>query len=251
MIYKNERIDDLQIKNCKIIQKTDGFCFGIDAVLLSNFVKYKKGDKIADFGTGTGIIPILLRAKAEISKIYAIEIQKEIADMARRSIELNNFENEIEVLNINLKDSLKYIDKNSLDIITTNPPYMPKEKLLSTSETIKISRNEVYCNIEDIMEIGSYLLKSNGKMYMVHRPSRLADILYYARKYKLEPKTMQMIYPKLKKPANLVLIQFTKHAKPELKMLEPLYIHKDDGSYCNEINEIYSRDYLQLDEDNI
>lgn len=244
MIYENERIDDLQIKNCKIIQKKDGFCFGIDAVLLANFVKYKKGDKLADLGTGTGIIPIIIRAKSDISKIYAIEIQEQIADMARRSIKLNNFEDKIEVLNINLKDSLSYIEKQSLDIITTNPPYMPKDKLLSTNDIMKISRNEIYCNICDIMKVSSQLLKPNGKMYMVHRPSRLCDIFVQARKYNLEPKIMQMVYPKIKKPSNMVLFQFTKNAKPEIKMLKPLYIHKEDGSYYDEINDIYAKQFL-------
>lgn len=244
MVYQNERIDDLQIKDYKIIQNIQGFCFGIDAVLLANFVKYKKGDKIADLGTGTAIIPILISAKSDITKIYAIEIQEKIADMARRSVELNNLQDKIEVLNINLKDSLNHIERHSLDIITTNPPYMPSEKLLSTNDMMKISRNEIYCNISDIMKISSDLLKSNGKMYMVHRPSRLCDIFVEARKNHLEPKLMQMIHPKLGKAPNLVLLQFTKNAKAEIKLLEPLYVHKQDGSYYDDIHKIYSKDFL-------
>ena len=141
MILEDETLDDLQIKNCKIIQKKSGFKFGIDAVLLANFVKCKKNVTVVDLGTGTGIIPILLKAKSNIGKIYAIEIQEHIADMARRSVELNNFQDHIEVLNINLKDSLDFITKNSIDIITRNPHYMHKEKLLCGNESIMISRN--------------------------------------------------------------------------------------------------------------
>ena len=150
MILEDETLDDLQIKNCKIIQKKSGFKFGIDAVLLANFVKYKKNDTVADLGTGTGIIPILLKAKSNIGKVYAIEIQEHIADMARRSVELNNFQGDIEILNINLKDSLDFIPRHSIDIITSNPPYMPKEKLLSGNESMMISRNEIFCDIADI-----------------------------------------------------------------------------------------------------
>ena len=248
MLLEGERIDDLQVKDYKIIQNTNGFCFGIDAVLLANFVKYKKNDVIADFGTGTGIIPILISAKSDIKKIYAIEIQKQIADMAKRSIKLNNLEDKIEVLNINLTQSLQYIEKNSVDIVTSNPPYMPKDKLLSTNEMMKISRNEIYCTLSDIMKISSDLLKPNGKMYMVHRPSRLCDIFVEARKNKLEPKTLQLIHPKINKPANLALIQFTKNSKPELKMLDDIYVHNDDGSYTSSINTIYSKEFLDIDE---
>lgn len=247
MILDDELIDDLQIKGCKIIQKKQGFKFGIDAVLLANFVKYKKGDVVADLGTGTGIIPILIRAKSTVSKIFAIEIQEHIANMAKRSIELNKFENEIEVLNIDLKEALSHIPKHSIDIITTNPPYMPKEKLLSTNDTMMISRNEIHCDITDIMRVTSDLLKPNGKMYMIHRPSRLGDILYYSRKHNLEVKEMQMVYPNNTKPANLVLLKFVKNARPELKMLSPLYVHKQDLSYTQDIKDIYDKKELELE----
>ena len=141
MILEDEIVDELQIKDYKIIQKKNGFKFGIDSVLLTNFVKYKKNAKIADIGTGTAIIPILLCAKDDIEKIYAIEIQETIANMAKRSVDMNNLNEKIEVLNINLKDASQYLEKNSLDIITTNPPYMPNSKLLSSNDMMMISRN--------------------------------------------------------------------------------------------------------------
>lgn len=250
MILEDEVVDDLQIRNCKIIQKKCGFKFGIDAVLLANFVKSKKNAKVVDMGTGTGIIPILMNAKSDVRKIYAIEIQEKIADMARRSVQMNSYEDKIEVMNINLKDATKHIEKNTVDIITSNPPYMPADKLLSTNDMMMISRNEIYCTIADIMEVVGKLLKSNGKMYMVHRPSRLADIFVESRKNNLEPKIMQMIHPSAKKPSNMVLLQFTKNAKPEIKILEPLYVHNEDGSYTQEIEKIYGLKKLEEDNDN-
>ena len=238
MILEDEIIDDLQIKNCKIIQKKSGFKFGIDAVLLANFVKCKKNETLADLGTGTGVIPILVKAKSNIGKIYAIEIQEHIADMAK---------DEIEVVNINLKDSLDFIAKNSIDIITTNPPYMPKEKLLSGNQSMMISRNEIFCNIGDIMKISSELLKSNGKMYMIHRPSRLSDIIYEGRKNNLEVKEMQMIYPSVGKSANMVLLKLVKNAKPEIRMLSPLFVHEVDGRYTQQVQQIYEKKELEAE----
>ena len=247
MILEDETLDDLQIKNCKIIQKKSGFKFGIDAVLLANFVKYKKNDTVTDLGTGTGIIPILLKAKSNIGKVYAIEIQERIADMARRSVELNNFQGDIEILNINLKDSLDFIPRHSIDIITSNPPYMPKEKLLSGNESMMISRNEIFCDIADIMKVSSDLLKSNGKMFMIHRPSRLSDIIYEGRKNKLEVKELQMIYPSVGKSANMILLKFVKNAKPEIRMLTPLIVHQDDGKYTEDVQKIYDKKELEAE----
>ena len=247
MILEDETLDDLQIKNCKIIQKKSGFKFGIDAVLLANFVKCKKNENLADLGTGTGIIPILVKAKSNIGKIYAIEIQKHIADMARRSVELNNFQDDIEILNINLKDTLNFIPKYSIDIITTNPPYMPKEKLLSDNESMMISRNEIFCDIGDIMKVSCDLLKPNGKIYMIHRPSRLSDIIYESRKNNLEVKEMQMIYPSLGKSANMILLKLVKNAKPEIRMLPPLFVHQADGKYTDEVQKIYEKKELEAE----
>ncbi|MBF1050569.1 MAG: tRNA1(Val) (adenine(37)-N6)-methyltransferase [Peptostreptococcaceae bacterium] len=246
MILEDEIVDDLQIKDYKIIQKKNGFKFGIDSVLLTNFVKYKKNAKIADLGTGTAIIPILLCAKADIEKIYAIEIQETIANMAKRSVDMNNLNEKIEVLNINLKDASEYLEKNSLDIITTNPPYMPNSKLLSSNDMMMISRNEIYCTVADIMGVSSKLLKSNAKLYMVHRPSRLSDIIVEGRKNSLELKQMRMVHPSVNKSANMVLLQFTKNAKPEIKIQEPLYIHNNDGSYTEEVKQIYAKKKLDI-----
>jgi len=240
MLKENERIDDLQVNDLKIIQQKDGFCFGIDAVLLSNFVTVKKGHIGADLGTGTGIIPILVAGKSEISSIKAIEIQKEVADMAKRSVELNSMEEKIEILNINLKEALEHIEPNSLNFVTSNPPYMHGQGLTNENEKKKISRHEIHCNLEDVISIASRLLMHNGSFFMVHRPTRLCDILTFGRKYKMEPKMLRFVHPKPSKAPNLVLVKFVKAAKPELKILDPLYVYKEDGTYDDEITRTYS-----------
>ncbi len=240
LLNENERIDDLQINGLKIIQQKDGFCFGIDAVLLSNFVTVKQDYLGVDLGTGTGIIPILVAGKSKVRHIYAVEIQEEVAKMARRSVYMNKLEERIEILNINLKDAPSYIKPHSLDFVTSNPPYMHANGLVNENEKKKISRHEINCDLDDVMRTASKLLKDNGSFFMVHRPIRLCDIFVSARTNKLEPKLMRFVHPKPSKAPNLVLIKFVRSAKPELKILEPLYVHKEDGGYDDEIIRTYS-----------
>lgn len=248
-IKENERIDDLQLKGYKIIQNTDGFCFGMDAVLVANYAKTKKNDIAVDLGTGTCIIPLIINAKNSLQKMYAVEIQKEVADMARRSVEMNGLEEKIEVINTDINSLFEYFSekgiemKNRVDVVVSNPPYMSKsEGLHNETEKKRISRHEVSCDIDDICRTTGALLKHQGKFYLVHRPSRLADIIESLRKYKLEPKEMRFVYPNMKKPANLILIKAVKAAKPELRMKKPLIVYNDDGSYTDEIHEIYGLD---------
>ncbi|MDO5708249.1 MAG: tRNA1(Val) (adenine(37)-N6)-methyltransferase [Andreesenia angusta] len=244
MIKEDERIDDLQLKGYKIIQKKDGFCFGMDAVLVANYLKTKRNDIVVDLGTGTGIIPLIVNAKNDLKKIYAIEIQKEMAEMTERTIKLNRLEDKIEVINIDLKDSLEYLDKNRIDIVVSNPPYMSiGEGLVNETDMKKVSRHEIKCNIDDICRVASALLRHNGHFFMVHRPSRLADIITNLRKYKLEPKEMRFVYPKIERESNLVLIKAIKAARPELRLLKPLIVYNQKGDYTDEIREIYGLDY--------
>ena len=242
-IKKNERIDDLEFKGYKIIQNNDGFCFGIDAVLLSDFAKnIKKNSTVLDLGTGTGILPILLYGKTEAKKIIGIEIQKDVADMASRSIKLNHLENRAEILNTDIRKISKIFPANSFDAIVTNPPYKKENTGLQSNETTQlISRHEVMCKIEDIAKTASNLLNSNCSIYMVHRPDRIADIIEALRKYNLEPKILRFVYPKINKEPNLVLIKATKGAKEFLKIEKPLIVYNQDGTYTEEILEIYNK----------
>lgn len=243
VLKENERIDDLQINNLKIIQNKEWFCFGIDSVLLSDFAKkIKSNSNIIDLGTGTGIISILLTPKTKPKKIIGVEIQNEIAEMAQRSILLNKLEDKIEIINEDIRNLDKILDLESYDAIVTNPPYMKMDTGLMNENSVKlISRHEIKCTIEDIAKISFRLLKNNGTIYMVHRPDRLVDIMEIFRKYKLEIKEMRIVYPKKEEQANLVLIKAVKNAKPFLKIDKPLYVYNNDGTYTKEILEIYNK----------
>ena len=242
-LKENERIDDLEFKDLKIIQNTKGFCFGIDAVLLSDFSKnIKKNAKVLDLGTGTGIISILLCGKTKLEKIIGVEVQKEVADMAKRSSKLNNLENKFEIINENIINLDNIYERNSFDVIVTNPPYKKENTGIVNEEEKKlISRHEVLAKLEDYIKISNKLLKDKGEFYMVHRPERLVDIIAYMRQYKIEPKEIRFVCSHEKEPPKLVLIKGVKNAKPFLKFKEDLYIYNDDGSYTDEIYEIYNK----------
>lgn len=240
MLRENERIDDLDCKGLRIIQNSSWFCYGMDAVLLANYVKMKKNSTLVDLGTGTGIIPILIYGKNDVKKIHGIEIQEEVARMASRSVELNNLTEKIEIHNIDLKQAEEKLGNNIYDVVTSNPPYMAADDgLKNKTDNKTISRHETKCSLRDVIEVASRLLKHNGRFFLVHRPNRLVDILTLLREYKLEPKTIRFVHPKVSKTPNLVLIMSVKAARADLKFEEPLYIYRDDGSYTDELLEIY------------
>ena len=238
-----ERIDDLEYKDLKIIQNKNGFCFGIDSVLLSDFAKeIRNGSKGLDLGTGTGILGILLCGKTKLSKIYGIEIQEDVAEMAKRSVMLNNLENRFEILNEDIKKINNIFEKESFDFIVINPPYK-KTNTGGTNENEKklISRHEITATLEDFIEISSKMLKDKGTIYMVHRPERLADILCELRNKKLEPKEIRMVYPNKEKEPNLLLIKATKNGGKFLKVDRPLFVYNENGEYTEEILKIYNK----------
>lgn len=238
-----ERIDDLEFKNLKIIQDTNGFCFGIDSVLLSDYAKnIKKGSKVIDLGTGTGIISILLCGKTELSKIVGVEIQKEVYQMAQKSIKLNHLENRFEIINQNITDLKNIYSRASFDVVVTNPPYKKENTGLKNEEEKKIiSRHEVKATLEDFMQISSYLLKDKGEFYMVHRPERLVDIMSIMRQNKIEPKNIRFVCPNTQKAPNLVLIKGIKLGNPFLKVEKNLYVYNENGKYTEEILQIYNK----------
>ncbi len=242
-LKENERIDDLEFKGLKIIQNEKGFCFGIDSVLLSDFAKnIRKGSKVLDLGTGTGIIPILLCGKTNLSKVIGVELQEEVADMAKRSSKLNNLEDRFEILNENILNLNKIYENQTFDTIVTNPPYKKVGSgIINDDERKIISRHEITASLEDFIKISKDLLKDKGEFYMVHRPERLVDILSLLRKYKIEPKEMRFVYSNINKPPKLVLIKGIKNAKQYLKVDKNLYIYDDKGNYTEEILKIYHK----------
>ena len=242
-LKENERIDDLEFQGLKIIQNKDGFCFGIDSVLLSDFAKnIKKDSRVLDLGTGTGIIPILLCGKTNLKKIIGIEIQEEVAKMTKKSIRLNNLEDKFEIINESILNLNNIYEKQPFDVIVTNPPYKKKETgVINENQKNLISRHEITANLEDFIKISKDLLKDKGEFYMVHRPERLVDILSIMRKYKIEPKILKMVYSDKNKEPKLVLIKGVKNAKSFLKVEKNLYIYDDEGKYTEELLKIYNK----------
>lgn len=241
-INSDENIDDLQLKGLYLIQKQDGFKFGIDAVLLSDFAQVKKKHRVMDLCTGTGIVPFLIYGKYEPQKVYGLEIQSDMVEMAERSVKLNSLEEKIEFINGDLKDidNLKKLDR--FDVVTVNPPYkLNNSGILNPLDKLAIARHEVLCNLEDVIAASRVLMKDNGRMFIVHRPERLADIFTLMRKYKIEPKRVKMVHPKIGKAPNIVLVEGQRDGGAYLKWEAPLYVYDEKGNYTKEIDEIYGR----------
>lgn len=240
-LKENEKIEDLQYKNLKIIQNKKGFCFGIDSILLSDFAKeIKKNAKVVDLGTGTGIIATLLCKKTQLKEIVGIEKQKEVYEMAKRSIGLNQLENQFKILDEDILNLANVLEKNAFDAIVTNPPYKKKGTGVKNEEEKKIiSRHETTATLEDFIKVSKELLKDKGEFYMVHRPDRLVDIINLMRTYQIEPKILRFVYSNETSEPKLILIKGIKNAKPFLKVQKNLYIYNRNGEYTDEINKIY------------
>lgn len=242
-LKEDERIDIIPGSDLKIIQNEERFCYGIDAVLLSEFSATKRKEKVIDLGTGTGIIPLFLYSRYRPSKIYGVEIQEEVAYMANRSVRLNKLEKTIEILNMDLKKLPKIFDENQFDIVTSNPPYVDKGGgIVNKNDNFAISRHEITCTLEDIISVSSFLIKEGGSFYLVHRPYRIVDIICLLRKYDLEPKEIQFVHPNVGERPNLLLLKSRKGGKPELKFRKPLYVYNEDGRYTDEVYKIYGID---------
>ena len=240
ILKENERIDDLQRNHYKIIQDPERFCFGMDAVLLSGFARAKEGDRVLDLGTGTGIIPILMEAKTQAAHFIGLEIQRESADMAARSVSLNHLEGKIEIVTGDIKEAVSLFGAASFDVVTCNPPYMTEHHGLTNPEAPKaIARHELLCTLEDVISQAARLLKPGGNFYMVHRPFRLVDIITLLRTYGVEPKRMKMVYPFVDKEPNMVLIEANRGGRPRLSVEKPLIVYKEPGVYTDEIYDIY------------
>ena len=236
----NERIDDLQRNNYKIIQDPERFCFGMDAVLLSGFAKAKERDRVIDLGTGTGIIPILMEAKTGASDLIGLEIQPESADMAQRSVELNHLESKIGIVTGDIKEASTHFGSATFDVVTSNPPYMTEHHGITNEKSPKaIARHELLCTLEDVISQAARLLRPGGSFYMVHRPFRLVDIMVLMREYHLEPKRMKLVYPYIDKEPNMVLIEGLRGGRPRLTVERPLIVYQSPGVYTDEIYDIY------------
>ena len=239
LVQPNERIDDLQ-NGFYVIQNPEKFCFGMDAVLLSGFAKIRNNARVLDMGTGTGIIPILLKSREKGTHFTGLEIQKECADMASRSVAYNGLESAIDIVCGDIKEAAEIFGAASFDVVTSNPPYMIGEHGLRNPYMAKaIARHEVLCTLEDVVSQASRVLKDRGHFFMVHRPFRLAEIFQVMMKYKLEPKRMQLVYPYIDREPNMVLIEACKGGNSRITVERPLIVYEKPGEYTKSILEIY------------
>lgn len=239
-LKEHERLDDLQ-NGYEIIQNTEKFCFGMDAVLLSGFARVKPRERVLDLGTGTGIIPILLKAKTPGEHFTGLEIQQECADMAMRSVAYNHLEEQITIQQGDIKEASAIFGRASFDVVTSNPPYMIHSHGLENPHLPKaIARHEILCTLEDVISEASKVLKVKGRFYLIHRPFRLAEIMGLMMKYHLEPKRMQLVYPFVDREPNLVLLEGVLGGKSRIQVEKPLIVYEKPGVYTQEVLDIYT-----------
>lgn len=238
----DESIDDLQLNGLMLIQKQSGFRFGVDAVLLSDFANVKKKHRVLDLCTGTGIVPFLVYGKYSPKEVWGVEIQEDMVEMANRSSQLNKTDDIVKFKCADLKDKKLVNELGRFDVVTVNPPYkLNNAGILNPNDKLAIARHEILCNLEDVIVSARRLLADNGRMFIVHRPERLADIFGLMRKYNIEPKRVKMIHPNAKKAPNIVLVEGQRDGGVFLKWDEPLYVYDENGNYSKEIDKIYGR----------
>ena len=235
----DERLDYLLAEDLRIIQSPSVFSFSLDAVLLSRFVSVPRRGNIVDLCSGNGVIPLFLSARTN-AKIIGVELQPRLHDMALRSIQYNKLDNQIDMLLGDVKEAPDLLGVEKYDAVTCNPPYFLAHELSdkNISEHHAIARHELHLTLEEAIHSASRLLKQGGKAAFVHRPGRLLDIVTFMRANRLEPKRMQLIYPKRGKEANTLLIEGIKDGRPDLKILPPLYVYEDNNEYTQEIRAI-------------
>ena len=238
----DEGVDDLQLNGLRLIQKQQGFRFGVDAVLLSHFANLKNKHRVIDLCTGTGIVPFLAYGKYEPKEVVGLEIQEDMVEMANRSSILNDTTDVVKFVQGDLKDKALLDSLGKFDVLTVNPPYkLNNAGIVNPNDKLAIARHEVMCTLEDVIIAARRLLKDNGRMFIVHRPERLADIFVLMRKHKIEPKRVRMVQPNTKKAPNIVLVEGQRDGGAFLKWEETLYVYDDNGNYSEEIDRIYGR----------
>ena len=243
-LTENERVDDLQIslgneRSLCVIQNPDFFCFGVDAVLLANFAKVKKGSTVADLGCGCGVIPLIMAAKTSAAHITGVELQADVAEMAQRSVALNGLCDKVSIVNTDLKS---FGNPSAYDVVTCNPPYKEDGGGLKNPDShLAIARHEICCTLKDVIAAAARIVKPGGSFAMVHRPERLTDIICFAREKGLEVKRLRFIHPAPGKTANIILVEAIRGGRPKLFLEPPLYIYNEAGCYSAELEEIYGR----------
>lgn len=239
-LLEGERLDDLQ-NGYQLIQDPKKFCFGIDAVLLADFARVGDAEQVLDMGTGTGIVPVLLKARTKGRHFTGLEIQKECANMARRTIEWNHLEEEISIVQGDIRSASEIFGNAAFEVVTCNPPYMIGHHGLTNPEGPKaIARHEILCTFEDVAREASKVLTSRGRLYLIHRPFRLVELFLTLTKYHLEPKRMRLVHSYVDREPSMVLIEALCGGKSRITVEKPLIVYEASGEYTQEIREIYS-----------
>lgn len=240
LLKDGERIDEIGFGNLRLIQKPEDFCYGIDAVLLSTFAEIRKGDRVVDLGTGTGIIPMILSHRTEAAEIVGVEVQQDSYERGMRNVQLNGLKDRVRLVHGDVKGL--DLPRHSFDAVLSNPPYVKGGGGLKNRESARtIARHETTAKLADFIGTAALLLKDRGDFYMVHRPNRLVDISVLCRHHKLEPKELRLVCPNRDTAPNILLIHCVKHGRPDLKFLDPLYVYEKEGGYTPEIMRLYER----------
>ncbi len=239
IVYPQERIDDLLTSDLKIIQSSEVFSFSLDAVLLARFCTVPPKGSIVDLCTGNGVIPLLLSTRTQ-ARIVGVEIQERLADMAVRNVRINRLQHRIDMIHGDVRQIHHMLGYGRFDAVTVNPPYLPVAAgEQNENEHVAIARHEIYCTLEDVVAASSRLVRTGGRVAMVHRPARLAEIITVMRRYRLEPKRIRFVHPRLSDEANMVLIEALRDGKAEIRLLPPLIVYNERGEYCRELLDVY------------
>ncbi len=245
-LLPGERIDELYRNGYRIIQNRSFFCFGIDAVLLSDFAKAGSGETVMDLGTGTGVIPLLMEAKTQADSFVGLEIQDASAQMARRSVALNRLEDKITIITGDIREASALFPGRQFQVVTCNPPYMEnRHGLQNLSREKAIARHEILCSLEDVLREASRLLCYHGRFYMIHKPFRLAEIIRKCKQYRLEPKRLRFVHPFVDKEPAMVLIEAVRDARERIQVEPPLIVYDAPGKYSEEIYRIYGDNWKE------
>ena len=236
------RTDDIGFGGLRLIQDTDYFCYGVDAVLLADFAADSPHRHLVDIGTNNGIIPLITAGITETPRITGIEVQEGPARLAEENVSLNDLGERIRIIRSDILDIDGHLEKGCCDAVTCNPPYTEKGRgIINEGDSLTAARHETTAGLEDFIKGAAWLLADRGAFYMIHRPARIIDIACSCRKYRLEPKLLRFISPRRGEKPNLMLIKCIKNAGRELKLLEPLAVYSPDGGYTEEILKIYRK----------
>jgi tRNA1Val (adenine37-N6)-methyltransferase len=239
LVNDGEKEEDLLHGKLKIIQKIEGYRFSVDPLLLTNFVQINEGESVIDLGTGSAVMPLILSERSKAKKIVGLEIQKEMIDMAGRSIKLNRLNKKIEIVECDIRKVKDKYATETFDVVISNPPYIPvKNGKINPQEEKAIARHEIMANLEDVVLAAKHLLIPNGNLFLVYPANRAVDLLQTLRTNGLEPKQIKFVHSNDNSAAKLTLVKAVKNGNPELKVLKPLYIYTLEGDYTDEASAI-------------